>query len=614
MSSADDPMTRPHRATDGSGGHFSFAVLRASALIAVLFCLALLAGAAPAVAGTPGSQLARLGPALWVFAACLLGAIASCRTRIDEWFVAHRTAGFMVTAVVCAFAAWLALSPNLNARFGVIDDHVIVSEIGPGRSRLQWRQWGERFRNSEALSFGADGRYRPGYAALQLAECCWWGRDVKQWYLARIALCGATLFFLLRAASHGAGFTLAFSGVVALLGTPAVADTFCRLGPAEAYGIAALALGIWALAKASRAGSAWLWWMAAAAFALASMFKENFVPLAGMACVIGALVLRQPRNRARASPWIPLTLLAMHTAAMLVVIARMLLAKGHDIYSEQVGAGSFAGPVASGVMTLLFNSALAALWPLLGWTLWSWRQPPADGPPATAPPRSLLSKDALLFLVTALAAWFSQAAFYRDNDWPPGSRYDLPGILVPIALLVFGTRHLMSLARCETANRIVLPALFTGLMFAGAYGTVVHVRSAAASNVAVTRHFASWVDRIAKTALAEPSLVLVLVPERPLDHYEPAVSVARFLRFKKVTNPITYTSRFLEQPVGNPKEAALFGEMKRGISAREPVLLDTPAAGALFVPFGAGSAAKLAAEQARLSPTPLDEALRKSRR
>lgn len=606
MSSTEAPTSRPSPDHSEAAGSSPLNALREGVQIVALFCLAIAAVMGAVLAGAPRSALVRWETALWILAAALLVAIATCRVRIDGWFRSHRIAGFIATGVTCAFATWLGLSPGLEARFGVIDDHVILSQLGPGRKRLQWRQWPERIQASEAFSFGTKGRYRPAYSALQLSECCWWGREVRRWYIARIALCAVALVFLTRAGSRATGFTLAFAGALALFGTNAFADTYCRLGPAEAYGMAALAVGIWALAKACRGDGSWCWWLTLAGFGLASMCKESLVPLAGLACGIGAFALFKRKDGRSTQAWIALALLAAHTLFMLAMIARMLISMQQDIYSNPVGAGSYAMPLAAAALRLLFGSALTAMWPLLGWWLWIARR----GRPGAS---AFLSGPAVSFILIALAAWFSQAAFYRDNSWPPGSRYDLPGIVVPLALLVFGTWHLLRVTGSdETEGRVVTSALLIGLMLAGGSGAANHVRAEAAANAAGTRHFSAWVDRIAKAALADPKRPIVLAPERPLDHYEMLSSVTVFLRYKKVPNPIVYTTRFLGQPVGIPKEKTLFKTLFEGTNSKDPLLRNdiAPDSGALFVAFGVNSEAALASENASLHPKSLDEVLR----
>jgi len=598
-------MRRPSPANDAGAHRVPLNTLREGVMITALLCLAIATVMGASLAQAPASPLARLETALGIWASLLLVAVAVQRVRIDEWFRAGRIGGFVATAFISAFAAWFALSPGLEARFGVIDDHVILSQLGPGRKHLKWNQWPERLRASEAFSFGTKGRYRPAYAALQLAETCSWGKDARLWYGARIILCAATLLFLTRAASPVLGATLAIAGSMAVLGTPAIADTYCRLGPSEAYGIAALAVGIWALTKAARGEGAWCWWLTLAGFGMASMCKENFVPMAILACVVGTFLLLRRKPGHRAQAWIALGLLAAHSLFMLAVIARMLLSMKQDIYSNPVGIGSVVPPLGSAALTLLFGSALTALWPLLGWSLWIARR----GRTGVAFP---FSKAAAGFVLVALAAWFSQAAFYRNDLWPSGMRYDLPGIIVPVALLVFGAWQLLRMMDSEATGRIVSSALFIGLMLAGGSGAMNHVRAQAVANASVTRHYSAWVDRLAKTALADPGRVIVLVPERPLNHYEMLSSVTVFLRHKKVPNPVVYTTRFLGQPVGIAQEKTLFTTLVQGTNSKDPLLRNDLAAdsGALFAAFGAASAAALTAEHANLHPKSLDEVLR----
>jgi len=161
----------------------------------------------------------------------------------------------------------------------------------------------------------------------------------------------------------------------------------------------------------------------------------------------------------------------------------------------------------------------------------------------------------------------------------------------------------------------VLSGLFCGLTLAGANGAVARVRSAASANAVVTRHFSAWVDKIAAVARAAPERAIVLAPERPFEHFEPMKSVAKFLLYRKVTNPIRYTAEFLRPPApgGSVLERGLHERMARGLVSPPPSLLDEspPVPGALYVPFGAESAAGLRAKKLDTYPLSFDEVMRK---
>lgn len=560
---------------------------------------------------TPGTGLP-----FWLWGCGALLPLLIKHERLDAWSGRHRLAGAWVAFAVCAMAALAGLYPNLNAEFGVYDDHEIVRFIGVGQKHCHWSQLPGLLMGTEVGTFGVSGRYRPGYFTLRIAESCLWGGNAALWYASRIALCTATLTFLWWTVERWWGACLAFAFVFLIAGLTATGDT-ARLGPSESYAMAALALGIWAWCKAGQQdatrGASWLWWTGALGFAVAELSKENFVPIAGLAVMMGSFVLwHRGQIRRHASAWASIVALTLVTAIMLLMIVRMLKTTGgHDVYNSEVSSASIGQSLGYSIVRLLLNGPLLAVLPLLGWGLWEIRKQKAL-PVMRA---EGLTRKAAIIAAIAGAAWLSQAAFYRGINWPAGSRYDFPGVLIPIAGMIAVIGWLLRSPQIEMPWRKSgwLLILFV-LPLAAADGVVHDVRAQAQINATRTRHFSSWMRSVAKAAKSDPQAPVILVPDKVLEHYEPLVSLCRYLRYRGVANPVFYTTKWIamnDKP--SPLMRTLVTQMKSGSKSWSQSGLEyfreetSWPPNALFVPFGDYSRSKLVEMNARVTPKTFDE-------
>ncbi len=88
------------------------------------------------------------------------------------------------------------LHDDLQAKWGIIDDHEIMAFLGP-TGHLTPGDWLTSLQTHPEIA-GLDlhiPRYRPAYYSLRLTECMLWGNNPHSWYGARLVLFWLALTF-----------------------------------------------------------------------------------------------------------------------------------------------------------------------------------------------------------------------------------------------------------------------------------------------------------------------------------------------------------------------------------------------------------------------------------
>jgi hypothetical protein len=154
--------------------------------------------------------------------------------------------------------------------------------------------------------------------------------------------------------------------------------------------------------------------------------------------------------------------------------------------------------------------------------------------------RLLPQTKATIWALAALLAMFvSQFAFYDDFDTFSG-RYAFPAALAPLLMLPLIARLRVRYRRIigedrKRIRRSVFAMRLAIVLLVGGMGLVMQRH--AARHVRQTTAFTNEVIRIATVCEAEPEKPVVFVSHRPID-YETLYSVASFLRYYSVSNPI----------------------------------------------------------------------------
>lgn len=435
------------------------------------------------------------------------------------------------TVFICLFSLCIVFTifgKNIQAQWGPIDDHEIVSYLGTDQ-RLSVSELPNILANSEATKPGITLRYRPVYQMLRVLEVLLWGNNPTLWYGFRLILLVVSVALVCLVLNRSFGFFLSMLLIIYIFTYQMWADMFARLGPSETYSVLGLALYVFGVdqlihqmkAKQAVSTSAILTWFIGTFICVGS--KENFVLLLipNLALYAYAFIQKEKSKlfwfaSATAMIWILFVASAFSMAAF---------RSGTDVYGRSVGV-SRVSVLNTGIRhnqfkeMVLFSVVLAAYAALL----FIYKDKHKNLLTAGVISSGIIAFCAMIFL--------SQYVFY-NGDWPNSSRYDFPGVLViPVYCIVF-LMFWYRVLQTYTMPRVALDGLWYGAwaglicitIMRGYVATLVKV----ADNVRVTRAYTKQIQETAKILKEQPTRAVVIESGNPWD-YEPIYAVSKFLR------------------------------------------------------------------------------------
>jgi hypothetical protein len=431
-----------------------------------------------------------------------------------------RREGRVALAVRCLAAAgallalFVMMQPTFKAEFGLIDDHNIVRDL-PAHGRLPVTDVPAHVldRTDEGT-----GRFRPLYWLGQSLEEAVAGHHPTWWYVDRYLLAGVALLSIFLVAARFIGPLPA--AVVALLPFSGPQfETWTRLGPNEAYAFPLAVTGLALIARSFMRGNSTPRSMVAGyALLLASgLAKENFALLAPAAVLVQVL-LPQLRRRFRKADWV--------TAAVVVAVSALTLgatalqiARHGTIYpqhrtTDALGSklrefydlGNEFGALRIGLIAGLVCLVLAAV--------------------RDRASHHDIRRLVLVVVVVATALVLPQA--WVLSGTVSAGRYLYPTVLFLVVLWV-AVFWLAAKIGPTPVGMLAVVALV--LLLAVPLQRGFHqARTLAKGNAATTQQFQAQLRSIDEVARRAGVNVVVLQPERAEPDYEPAVSVATYLR------------------------------------------------------------------------------------
>ena len=207
----------------------------------------------------------------------------------------------------------VVLSPVLNARFVLVDDHEILSLVppigAPSGVRPQLDVRGMAFASDPSV-----GRFRPLYWTVRFGEIALLGDNATAWH-ALILTFGLVAAGLLYAAGRSLGASRVAAALLGgwLLVAPGVSSLWVRLGADDTLATVFLSLSLLAATRAARTGASGLWDVLLVIAALAATLTKEAFSLA----MIGVAVFRASLYQTRTSTW---RLWRVPTAAWLVLL------------------------------------------------------------------------------------------------------------------------------------------------------------------------------------------------------------------------------------------------------------------------------------------------------
>jgi hypothetical protein len=453
---------------------------------------------------------------------------------VAAWSARHeRLVGFLGAALL----VMPLFGKDLQAEWGIIDDHEIMTYLGP-RERLPIAEVPSLLMHMEVGQPGKSLRYRPAYYLLRLMETALWGKNCTLWYLARIVILIVSIALTWLLLRPSFGFVASALFLAYLISLQFWCDIFAKLGPAETYIVFGLAWFAYCAKKLTespsvpdRRGDGWRWLGLSLGAAICIGSKENFVILIIPFAVVAVLAIRRRRFG------ICGTVSSLAILAMTGLVAGSVIIAtgnaGYDIYGHRVGlsimsanlAHSFAAHdcrVMLGILSTVAGALLFELW--------------------IKSDRAIirLTGTTALCVGVCLALYSSQFVFY-SGIWPVGNRYDFPGVLAPAFAWLFAARlGLLLLERARVGQNVTRGLRFgmmMGLCLVISENGYSAVRGGVAANVAATRRFKIQLTNTVNLLKADPEAALV-IESTSVGDFEPIISYARFLSAYGVRNPL----------------------------------------------------------------------------
>lgn len=459
----------------------------------------------------------------------------------------------------CSFLlSTIAIGDLVSARWWIMDDHELAGLLGTDH-QLGFSEMVQSLQaHPEVGQIGESSRVRPTYHVIRHVEAFLWGDNLVLWYAARVialggvfALCWHLLWRWVGGIDAGLLMLLIFCWRM-------WSDLWSRIGSSETYamvGIAVSVLGVVLSERFARVSG----WKNAAAWSLivlgavvAMGTKENFLIMApAVVGYAGWLLYRGKLTM----PAVAGSIVAVSFAAFLAItVAGSLAADGGvDIYAKQRSLGTL---MAATLRCLTAHFGAIMLLAIIGLIVFAGKIRNSKRLARLLPQ----TKATIWVLVALLMLFVSQFAFYDDFDTFT-RRYAFPAALAPLLMLPLITRLRLRYRRAigEDRERIrhsVLLMRLAMVLLVGGMGLMM--QSHASRHVHHTAAFTNQLLHIADLCADEPAKPLVFVSHRPIDH-ESLYSVASFLRYYSVTNPI-----FLQLEGYGPEEYE--GGLQRALS------------------------------------------------
>jgi hypothetical protein len=438
----------------------------------------------------------------------------------------------------CSFLlSTMAIGDLVSARWWIMDDHELAALLGADH-HLGFTEMVQSLQeHPEVGHIGERSRVRPAYFVIRHVEAFLWGDNLALWYAARVIALGGVFALCWHLLWRWVGGVDAGLLMLMIFCWRMWGDLWSRIGSSETYAMVGIAVSVLGVvlserfAKVSRWKNATAWSLIVLGAVVSMGSKENFLIAAPAA--IGYAGWLWYRGKLTSSAVAGSLVVASFAAFIAVTVAGSLAAEGGvDIYANQRSVGTL---VAATLRCLTAHFGAIMLLAIIGLIVFA-RKIRTDERLSRLLPQT---KTTIWVLVALLAMFVSQFAFYDDFD-TFNRRYAFPAALAPLLMLPLITRLRLRYRRVigEDRQRIRQSVLAMRVaMVLLVCGMGLMMQSHASRHVDQTASFTNELIRIADVCAEEPGKPLVFVSHRPID-YESLYSVASFLRYYSVTNPI----------------------------------------------------------------------------
>lgn len=448
--------------------------------------------------------------------------------------------------VGCSFLlSALAIGDNVFARWWVMDDHEVAHLLGSDH-QLGFGEMVQSLKeHPEVGAIGTGPRVRPAYYLIRHLEVWLWGDNLVLWYLARVVALGSVFVLCWHLLWRFVGGIDAGLLMLMIFCLPMWGDLWSRIGSSECYamvGIAVSVLGVLLIERAlsnrgksdatiSRPRNILAWMLIVTGAVIAIGCKENFlIMVPAVIAYTGTLWYRGNANLFMWAGTILVTGFGLLIA--LTVVGSLATDGGVDIYANQRSVRTL---ISATLRCLTAHFGAIMVLTIVGLGVFA-RRIQGDERLQRLLPQT---KATTLALVALLVLFVSQFAFYDDFNFFD-RRYAFPAALAPLLMLplLVQLRLRYRKVRGDDRQRI------RSTEFRWRLGTVflvcamgLSMQRQTAQHVYESTAFTSELMKIADACQSEPNKSVIFVSHDPWD-YESLYSVARFLRFYNVSNPI----------------------------------------------------------------------------
>lgn len=497
----------------------------------------------------------------------------------------------------------IAIGDNVFARWWVMDDHEIARLLGSDHQLTIAEMVQSLKEHPEVGAIGSGRRVRPSYYVIRHLEAWLWGDNLVLWYLARVVALGGVFAICWHLLWRFVGGIDAGLLMLMIFCLPMWADLWSRIGSSESYAMVGMAISVLGIlliervlncrresdATVSSRRSICAWALIIMGAVIAIGCKENFlimVPL--VIAYAGSLWYRGSANWIAWAGAVVVTVFGVFIA--LNVVGSLATVGGVDIYAKQRSVSTL---ISAAVRCLTVHFGLIMLITIIGLLVFA-RRIRGD---ARLAGLLVQTKATTLAMVALLVLFVSQYAFYDGFSFFD-RRYAFPAALAPLLMLplLVQLRLRYRKARGDDRNRI------RSTEFVWRVGTVclvavigLSMQRETAIHVHESTAFTSELMQIVDACKSEPHKSVVFVSHDPWD-YESLYSVAGFLRFYNVSNPIFLQLKGYEQEIYQEeldrmlakqlRDASMLGnatfrpiaELRFGVESLHVGFSDTPAA------------------------------------
>ena len=452
----------------------------------------------------------------------------------------------IILFILVVFVIWGFYYPNLEAQWGIIDDHEVFSYLGDDLE-LQMNEILPVLVNcTEIGNYGKTTRYRPAYHFIRILESWLWGAKVHYWYFFRFLLLVTSVFLLWKSLQPFLGTILGGLLTLMLISGPWMGNIFSRLGPSETYAFCGLSIYIYSSYKllehdGLRVISIKWWSIHTIACLVCIGSKENFLFLLPLVWV-GALYAMYKQKRVL---WPAIGEMVLVTALSALIVGSLILglkAQGSDVYSNPVDFGSRINIAVSGLLHFNWIPLAFAILMLSCSLVLYWFGNRARIDLLITPLINFVIFESILFLL-----WMFQYIFYNGN-LPWNSRYQFPIYWFEVLSIALAIYYVFVLSK-NYDNRLLKVlgkykfqvAFSVGFLFFLSYsgGTKFDLRKiyeSAVMNKEITTKFSKKMKYAVETLTQDPDKP-VLFEIHHISDYEPVISVFSYFNAYRVKNP-----------------------------------------------------------------------------